>query len=105
MMADRFSRRHRVIRTADDADLNRLEAAWSELEHALAHGDTAGRLDVEDLDRLICDLVAIRHRKLSGAPLDGSFKTVVTERGDDTIALESHIGDEISDDLASLGPP
>jgi hypothetical protein len=104
MMADRSSLGRRTIRTTDDADLSRLESAWSELEHALAHGDTAGQLDVEDLDHLICDLVTIRHRKLSGAPLDGSLRTVVTERGDDTIALESHFGDEIRDDLTS-GPP
>ena len=92
----------RRIWTSDPGAKSRLEYAWVALEHVLDNGATAAQLDVEELDHLICDLVAIRHRKLVGAEPNDNFRTVVTERPDESIVLESYVEDEFGNEF---GPP
>ena len=92
----------RTIRTSDPSDQAQLENAWAALEHVLKSGATAAQLDVDELDHLICDLVAIRHRKLVGAEPNDNFRTVVTERRDESIVLESYFEDEFGNEFGPL---
>lgn len=80
----------RRIRTTDPADQGHLECACVALEQALDGGNTAAQLDVEQIDYLTCDLVAIRHRGLVGAEPNDAYRTVVTKLGDESIVVESY---------------
>jgi len=75
--------------TGDPAALRRLQLAWDNFEHLLDQGGVASDLDADDLDYLIADLVAIRHRGLAGIGPDDTVRTCVAEQ-DGQLILESH---------------
>lgn len=90
----------RRIRTTDPAAQGGLECAWVPLEQALDGGITAAQLEAEQIDYLICDLVAIRHRRLVGAEPNDVYRTVVTERGDESVVVESYVEDEFGNEFS-----
>jgi len=91
-MTTRDSGGSRSFNTADPAVHAPLELAWDNLEHTLGDGGTASNLDIEDLDHIIADLVAIRHLGLKDGEVGDTVRTTVTER-EGLLTLESYAYD------------
>ena len=82
--------RARTFDTADPAEHERLRLAWDNVEHMLdTPGFVASDLNPADLDYVIADLVAIRHRGLAEVEQNETIRTFVTQRAGQ-LTLESH---------------
>ena len=88
-MSTRDRRAWRRIDTNDPCEHERLRLAWANFEHMLeTPGVVASDLDPADLDYLIADLAAIRHRGLAEVAPDDTIRTTITHRPGE-LTLES----------------
>jgi hypothetical protein len=74
------------------------------LAYMLDDGGTASQVDFDDLDHIIADLVAIRHRSLTEVEPGDTIRTTVTERADH-LRFESRAIDSYCDGRRSCRFP